>query len=167
MYKICLIIERGFQFLKTKLLILILKIRYGKRIIIGRNFKVRKRFDIYIGPNAKLINGDNVFFNNDCSINCMNQIYIGNDNLFGENVRVYDHNHIFNNKKLNKNISFSVKKVIIGNNNWIGSNVTILSNSIIGDNNVIGANTVVNEEIKNDNLIKLKNNVTISKITYK
>ena len=38
--------------------------------------------------------GNHVFFNNDCSINCKDEIIIGNNCILGENVRIYDQNSI-------------------------------------------------------------------------
>jgi hypothetical protein len=42
MYKFFLILERLIQTLKTKIKIVIWKIRYGKRIKIGKKLKIRK-----------------------------------------------------------------------------------------------------------------------------
>ncbi len=46
-----------------------------------------------MGNEAQLIIGDNVFMNNYCSINCLDEIEIGENTLFGEGVKLYDHNH--------------------------------------------------------------------------
>lgn len=39
--------------------------------------------------------GDDVFFNNYCSLNAIDSISIGDGTVFGENVKVYDHNHCY------------------------------------------------------------------------
>lgn len=166
-YKLGLFIERGIQYLNAKIKLFCYKVRYGKRVQFGKGIKIRKRFNLYVGPNAELKIGDNVFFNNDCSINCMKKIEIGNDNLFGENVKIYDHNHIFNRLDMKRDKNFTMHNITIGNNNWFGSCCVILSKSNIGNNNVFSAGTVINENIENDNLVSLNTQISVNLIKYK
>jgi len=97
--------------------------------------------------------GSGVFFNNSCSINALGQINIGDNCMFGENVRIYDHNHRFREARLIKEQGFSVGRVQIGNNCWIGSNVTILKNTTIGDNSVISAGICLQGDIPPNSLV--------------
>lgn len=71
-------------------------------------------------------------------------VVIGNDCIFGEGVKVYDHNHVFNlySKPIYKS-GFSCKPVEIEDNCWIGSNVVILPGTKVGKGSVIGAGTVL------------------------
>lgn len=98
--------------------------------------------------------GDNNFFNNDCSIHCHKEIIIGNDNIFGENVKIYDHNHIFNDKTIDMKKNFKKTTIKIENNNWIGTNTVILSKASIGNFNVVSAGTILNQKYDNENLIR-------------
>jgi len=141
----------------------ILKILYGNKIKMGKSLNFRKRFDVLIDKSGKLIIGDYCFFNNDCSINCLGNIRIGDNCLFGENIKMYDHNHIFND--INKNIKdqgYKIELIKIGKNCWIGSNVTILSNVIIGDNVVIGANCLIYKSIPSNSIIRSQNNFILT-----
>lgn len=167
MYIILTTVEKIFLRIKKRITICYYKIKYGKRLEIGKNISFRKRFQINISKNGKVIIGDNCFFNNDCSINAHNEIKIGNDNLFGENIKIYDHNHIFDDKKIDFKKNFKDKKILIGNHNWFGSNCVILSKAVIGSNNVFSANTCVNEKIDSDNIVKSKQELIIKKINYK
>lgn len=160
MYLIFKIFEKTLETIKIKIKILYWKAKYGKKL------KFRKGFIIEIGKNGSLIIGNNNFFNNYCSINCLEKIEIGNDNLFGENVRIYDHNHIFNNKTIDKNHAFKTNSVKIGSNNWFATNTCILSKSEIGDNNVFSANMVINYKLDNDTLVKNIEKCDLSKINY-
>ena len=108
--------------------------------------------------------GSHIFFNNYCSLNALNEIEIGNDCIFGENVKIYDHNHKFNNDKLFRESGYSIGKVKIGNNCWIGSNVTILKNSEIGDNCVIAAGSIINEKIESNTLVSMDRKLIKEKI---
>lgn len=106
------------------------------------------------------------FFNNDCSINSNQLIKIGGV-LFGENVKIYDHNHRFNEHKPIKAQGFSNGAVTIGERCWIGSNVTILKGSEIGNNCVIGAGCVISGKVPDNSIVRLKQTVEIEEIQYR
>lgn len=55
----------------------------------------------------KISIGNNVFFNNYCSIVSHESISIGDNCIFGENVKIYDHNYRFNINGIKKNQGFS------------------------------------------------------------
>lgn len=167
MYKIIKFVENVIKFLRIKTKILYWKIKYGKHIKIGKNITFRKGFIINMTKDGILEIGDNCGFNNNCSINCHKKIIIGNDNIFGENVKIYDHNHIFNDKNIDFKRNFKSNVIKIGNKNWVGSNVTILSKCQLRDRNVIGANVVLNEKFDSENLIQNKKGLCIEKIKFK
>ena len=88
---------------------------YRNRITFGKNVQFRKGFSLMIDKNARVIIEDGVFFNNYCSINALKKIIIGKNCIIGENVKFYDHNHIFNKKnKLIKEQGFSCEEIIVG-----------------------------------------------------
>lgn len=106
--------------------------------------------------------GENNFFNNFCSINCLSQIMIGDNNLFGENVKLYDHNHIYADIDASiREQGFSKAQIVIGNNCWIGSNCVILKNVTIGDNVVIGANNLIYKSIPSNTIVKADTGYTL------
>lgn len=147
---------------------IVLKMIYGKHIKIGKKTTWRKGFSVLIDKNSEIIIGDGCFFNNYCSIASMNRVTIGNDCLFGENVKIYDHNHRFaDNTKRLKEQGFSIGSICIGDNCWIGSNVTILKGAVIGNNCVIGAGCVVNGLIEDGSILKNNNNYITQKIITK
>jgi len=118
------------------------------------NIRARKNFLIQMEKSANLIIGDGVFFNNNCSINILEEVIIGENTIFGENIKIYDHNH---NYKLSdiliKDQGFTTKKINIGKNCWIGSNVVILKGVSIGDNVIIGANCLIHKDIPSNHKI--------------
>lgn len=123
-------------------------------ITIDENFSARDDFKIHIGHNGKLNIGKNCFFNNYNSINCLGNIEIGNDNQFGENVFMYDHNHNYADKsKLISEQGYKIGSIKIGNNCWVGSNVIILKDVEIGDNVVIGAGCIIYKSISSDTVV--------------
>lgn len=139
-----------------------------KNLKIGHNLNFRKNLIINCTKSAKILIGDNVFFNNYCSLNSHHLISIGNDCIFGENVKIYDHNHVFYKKNIKiAKQGFSDGKIEIGENCWFGSNVVILPNTKIGDNVVVGAGVVLNGNIPSNCIVKLGKNYYIEKINYK
>lgn len=68
--------------------------------------------------------GYNNFFNTNCRVACQKKIIIGDNNLFGPNVIIVDHNHAYSDKnKLICKQGFNSNPIIIGSNVWIGGNV--------------------------------------------
>ena len=99
-----------------------------------------------IGSNAKVHIGNRVFFNNYCSVVSLDDIYIGDDCIFGENVKIYDHNHRFDVKDKRKaEQGFKTDAVIIKDNCWIANNVVILKGVTIGRGCNVAAGAVVNK----------------------
>lgn len=83
--------------IKTILYLSFLKIFYFKNIKLHLSkIKTRHYFHFRIEKTGSLNILGKCFFNNSCTINVMSKITIGNNCLFGENVKLYDHNHIFN-----------------------------------------------------------------------
>lgn len=131
-----------------------LKAKYGERLSLGKDFRVRKRFNCLIRK-GKVIIGDHVSFNNDCSITALNSVKIGNDTIFGEGVKIYDHNHGFSKQAgLTRIQPMSLGEVIIGDNCWIGSNVILLKGAHIGDGCVIGAGCVISQTIPANTIVR-------------
>lgn len=155
------IIKRIFKLLYYKII-------YGKKLKIGKRIRFRDRFRVNIEKPGKVIIGSNCFFNNDCSINCLEQISIGNDCIFGENVKIYDHNHKFSDSTtIIQKQGFSTKPISIGSNCWISSNVTILKGVTIGNNCVIGAGCIVKEDVLDNCILKRNDTLIIEKIKQK
>jgi acetyltransferase-like isoleucine patch superfamily enzyme len=123
-------------------------------IEIGTSVVFRDFCTIRSGTSSKLSIGDNVFFNSNCSINCFDEITIGNDCLFGESVKFYDANHNYKDaSKLISEQGWNTGKIKIGNNCWFGANVIVLKNVTIGNNVIIGANCLVYKSIPDDSIV--------------
>ncbi|MDR6121897.1 acetyltransferase-like isoleucine patch superfamily enzyme [Bacillus sp. SLBN-46] len=110
------------------------------RMDIGKFVFIRKNASIRIDFTGVLKIGNNVFINDNCTINCVNKITIGKNTKIAPNVCINDHDH---NYKKNTSDHLVRGEVTIGQNVWIGSNVVILRNTHIGDNVVIAAGSVV------------------------
>ena len=164
MYKFIKFLENVKKFLRIKIKIFYYKLKYGKNLKIGKQLIFEKGFHINMSKDGILEIGDYNYFNNYCSINCHKKITIGDNNLFGENIKIYDHSHVFNTINHNIKKNYSEKIIEVGNNNWICSNVIILEKTKIGSGNVIGAGVVLNKTIDNDYIVKNRNDLQEIKI---
>lgn len=121
-------------------------IRRRGKIIIERNFRARKGLSL-LADGGTIHIGAGCFMNNYCSINALANITIGNETIFGEGVKIYDHNHAIDSSLSPQKHEFNCAEVSIGSNCWIGSNVVILKGVNICNNVIIGAGAVVSKNI--------------------
>lgn len=130
-------------------------IKCSRTGIINLSNNVRARHGLYLNvtDHGKLYIDNNCFFNRNCSIHCHNEIKIGENTIFGENVQIYDHDHKFNTTTTGIQNGYVTAPIHIGKNCWIGANVTILKGSIIGDNCLIAAGSIVKGIIPNNSLM--------------
>ena len=133
---------------------LIYKIIFGKRLFIGKRTTWRKGFSLMISPQGMISIGENCFFNNYCSINALEKISVGNYCIFGENVKIYDHNHKFRLEGPIKPQGYTHAPISIGDNCWIGSGVIILKGVSIGNHCVIGAGCVIDKDVPPNHIVK-------------
>lgn len=142
-----------------RLKMFVLKCQYGKNFRYEK-FHFRNGFHVYIEDSGFIKIGKNCFFNNYCSITARKEVVIGNDCIFGENVKIYDHNHKYSEKNiLIREQGFIAESVIIENNCWIGSNVIILKGVRIGAGSVVGAGVVVYRDIPDNSVIISKQTI--------
>ena len=128
-------------------------------IQVGSNLRFKERFrmqaiDTYKGQNFKpsIVIGDNVSFNSDIHIGCINSIEIGDNCMFASRIYISDHSHgdttleslriIPVNRPL-----LSKGPVVIKNNVWVGQGVAILPGVTIGENSIISTNAVVTKDV--------------------
>lgn len=138
----------------------------SSKITIKKGVNTRKHCNFLVWDNAELIISEHVFFNNFCSVNCLEKIEIGENTLFGESVKLYDHNHkisVEQNIRISKD-QFTTAPIKIGKNCWIASNVTILKGVTIGDNVVIGAGCVIYKSVPSNTIVKNIQNLNLESI---
>lgn len=134
-------------------------IQNPKYIEIGSNFRFKERFRMQAIDNYKnqsfspsIIIGDNVSFNTDIHIGCINRIEIGDNCLFASRVYITDHDHGDTSVDMLQIIPelrplISKGPVIIKNNVWVGEGAAIMSGVTIGENSIIATNAVVTKDV--------------------
>lgn len=102
--------------------------------------------------------GNNVTFNPDCHIGCVNKIDIGDNCLFASRVFISDHNHGDTTFEMlsippadRPLISSGI--ITIGKNVWVGEGAAILGGVKIGDNVVIATNAVVTKDVAKNTVV--------------
>jgi acetyltransferase-like isoleucine patch superfamily enzyme len=139
-----------------------LNLKNESKVIFDSGFNARGNFSIIGRDKGTVSIGKNVFFNLGCSISCLDSVIIGNDVLFGEGVKIYDHNHEYKNlEELINSQGMSTGKIKIGNNCWIGTNVVILKNVTIGDNAVVGSGCIIYKDIPSNSIVTNQQNLNI------
>ena len=121
-------------------------------LLINNRVNLRNYCNFVLGENATVILEENVFMNNYCSINALERIEIGENTLFGEGVKLYDHNHEYN-EQIVEHHKFKSSPIKIGKNCWLGSNVTVLKGVTIGDNCIIGAGCLIHKDVPSHSIL--------------
>lgn len=148
-----MMMQKIYWHLQAMLKLAFYKMLYRKHLKVGR-ITFRERFNLTICDG--MINISNgVFFNHDCSLTSNGaSITIGEGSIFGEGVKIYDHNHCYKDtSRPIKDQGYTSAPVVVGRHCWICSNVVILRGVTIGDNAVVGANCVVYQDVPDNTIL--------------
>lgn len=94
---------------------------------------------------ATLSIGDHTYINRSASIDCTQEITIGDCCAISDNVQILDSD--FHPMTYNGKTSTMSKPVHIGNHVWIGRSAIILKGVTIGDGAIVGAGSVVTRDV--------------------
>lgn len=137
------------------------------RFIVGKGVAIGARTVCMVRKGAVLKMDAMSNLNSDCKIVCRQKIEIGENTIFGPNVLVYDHDHLYDIEGGVKRKEYVSSEIIIGKNCWIGANTVILRGTVLGDNCVVGAGCVLNGEYAANSLIIQKRETTVRDISAK
>lgn len=137
-----------------------LKIADNSTLEVGTDVVFCSFASVEVVDGATLKLGNRVFFNDHCTIRCHQKIEIGKDTMFGDGVRIFDHNHKYSNYHVEK-IDFTSEPITIGKNCWIGANVVILKGVTIGDNVIVGAGSLIYKDIPSNSIVTTKEELLI------
>lgn len=167
-------LSKIIKYIKSFIRIIVLKLRFGKRIkfrlnnikslYIGMNVRINisKGYELSFGNNVYIDDfcrlecikgnihiGNNSFLNTNCNIISLAGIRIGENCLLGSNIGVYDHDHRYDIKNLPIiKQGFSIGCIQIEDNVWIGSNCTVTKGVKIKKSIIVAANSVVTRELE-------------------
>jgi len=139
-------------------------------IAVGEKSKITLKHSVFTRRNVSFrVEGGELtigtsFFNQGCSITCMDNIQIGDNCLFGPNVVVVDHDHEYRYTDERRGNHYRKAPISIGNNVWIGANVTILRGTQIEDGAVIGAGCIIRGKVEKNTVVVNKQDIHIKNI---
>ncbi len=153
LYKI--LFGRRFYIALTSLLFpgVSIEIRDKATVKINKNVRIRNNSHIASLCGGKVNIGENTGINRNCVVVAHESIDIGSDVEIGPNVMIYDHDHLFKAGNKTKEMGFSSKPIVIGDNVWIGANVVVLKGVHIGAGSVVAAGTVVKEDVPDNTVV--------------
>ena len=125
-------------------------VRSGE-IKFGKCFSIKQGVYIAAVDGGKIIVGNNVSINRNCTLVCHDTISIADNCAIGPNTVFYDHDHKFGVNGIEP--GFKTAPIVIEKNCWIGAGVTILKGTHIGEGSVIGAGAIVKGEIPPHSLV--------------
>lgn len=100
---------------------------------------------VRVTEGAKLSIGDHTYINRSASIDCTQEITIGDYCAISDNVQILDSD--FHPITYNGKTSAMSKPVHIGDHVWIGRSAIILKGVTIGDGAIVGAGSVVTRDV--------------------
>ena len=100
---------------------------------------------VRVTEGAQLSIGDHTYINRSASIDCTQEITIGDYCAISDNVQILDSD--FHPITYNGKTSTMSKPVHIGNHVWIGRSAIILKGVTIGDGAIVGAGSVVTRDV--------------------
>ena len=122
------------------------------KILFGNYCSIRDFTSVKANKNASIIIGNHVFFNRNCTVCASENIRIDDNCIFGPNVCIYDHNHLFDYCGV-KHDEYKTSPIYIMHDCWIGANVTVLKGVTIGECSIIGAGVVLKENVPPHSLV--------------
>lgn len=144
-----------------------IEIKKNSKIILANKVRAHSRTKLKAINGGIIQIGEDVAFNNGCSVYAMNSIIIEKGTMFGPNVLIYDHDHDYKSENGIRDGKFKIGEVKIGKNVWVGANTIILKDTAIGDNCVIGAGSVIKGDFPANSLILQKRNTDCTEIIKK
>ena len=133
--------------------------RNKKNIHISEGFTCGILCRMNAGENGSITFGRNFVMGDQCQIEAMKEVVIGEDVLFASRGYIGDASHgeykgisQANPKEAPNKRAITAEPIHIGNRVWIGNGVAVLGGVTIGDGAVIGANAVVTANIPPDSI---------------
>lgn len=138
-------------------------IHSGGKIVLGKRVATSNFVDLAAVAGGTLVLGSRVGINTNCIFTAREKIMIGDNCIFGPNVMIFDHDHLFDTEGVD-HLHYSTGPIIIGQNCWVGSGAIILKDTEIGEGCIIGAGTIVKGKIPGHSIVTSDRNMIIKTI---
>lgn len=114
---------------------------------IGSGVYLSRGCLLQVNEGALLSVGSGVYLNENVRIIVQEKVIIGSETLFGPNVCVYDHDHVFDSEGVHAELRSA--PVSIGERCWIGANALVTRGSTLSDRVCVGGGAVVVQSLDN------------------
>lgn len=123
-------------------------------VLIGNNVRILPGARIELNPSFKNSNlpiveiGDNANIGQNFFLSASENIFIGKNILFSDNVALITDTHIHNKNSDPINSGYEGKEIILRDFTTIYRNSTVMGGSTMNEHSVLGANSILKESIK-------------------
>lgn len=135
--------------------------RRGGRIRFGRHVSLNRNAQISVTQNALIETGDYTGIGDNNVIVARERITLGSHVMLGANVCIYDHDHVFREPGIMRDLGYNTSPVVIEDNVWLGAGVIVLRGVRIGQGSVVAAGTIVNRDIPANSLVYNQRNTVV------
>lgn len=127
--------------------------RKGGEILLGKHVSINTNAQLSVTENALLKIGSYSGIGDNNVIVARERIAIGDNVMLGPNICIYDHDHVFREPGVMRDLGYTTAPVKIEDNVWLGAGVIILKGVTIGEGSVIAAGTIVNKDIPRNSIV--------------
>ena len=103
---------------------------------LGRGAYIDDRCRLQVSPGAHMTLGEGCFLNTNCRVVAAECISVGARTMFGPNVCVFDHDHVFDAEGVHGDLASA--QISIGERCWLGANVLVTKGVAIADRICVG-----------------------------
>jgi acetyltransferase-like isoleucine patch superfamily enzyme len=125
---------------------------FGIRIGRGTTLEAPLQFGHFGKPFQNITIGTGCYFNFNVFLDTTGEITIGNNVVFGHNIKIITSNHRTENPEFRAGDVYT-QPVTIGDGTWLSADVTILPGVTIGKGVVIAAGAVVSKDVPDNVLV--------------
>lgn len=108
---------------------------------LGRGAYIDDYCRLQVCPGARMGIGDGCYLNTNCRMVAADGISVGEGTMFGPNVCVFDHDHVFDAEGVHGELVSA--PIAIGECCWLGANVLVTKGASIADRICVGGGVVV------------------------
>ena len=122
-----------------------LAVAKGGVLELGRGTYIDERCRLQVSAGAHMFLGEGCYLNTNCRVVAAEDIRIGAHVMFGPNVCVFDHDHVFDGDGVHGELACS--PISIGERCWLGANALVTKGVAIADRICIGGGGVVTRSL--------------------
>ena len=100
---------------------------------------------VQVADGASLVLEDGVYMNEGCRVTAVDSVRVGAGTLFGPNVQIYDHDHVFDRGGVRSELRHA--PVNIGERCWLCANSVVTCGCKVADRTLVSANSVVTRDL--------------------